>query len=118
MRHTVIAVALLASGCWIETKPAPAYNLNRQAAEQPVCKDERPIGSHIMRRVCRSPEQLADEEKALRTWMNRSPANPVLGDTTYPGVDARHPVMEQEDAYSGVKPIEPTKEPTEDPTAH
>jgi hypothetical protein len=31
--------------------------------------------------------------------------------------DARHPVTQQDDAYSGVKPLEPTEEPTEDPTA-
>lgn len=120
MRHTVLAVALLASGCVVETVHAPAYNLNREAAEQPVCKDEQPTGSNITRRVCRTPEQRAAEESAKRTWMNRFPANPAFGDTTYPGIDARHPVQEPtDDTFSGFdprEPREPVPEPTEQPT--
>jgi hypothetical protein len=117
MRHTAIAVALLATGCLLETKHAPAYNLNRQAAEQPVCKDEQPTGSIFIRRVCRSPEQRAADEAAKMTWMNRFPANPVLGDMTYPGVDARHPVAQETgDTYDGLPAPPPEQKPTEDPT--
>src|SRR5689334_6272582 len=118
MRHMAIAVALLASGCLMETKPAPAYNLNRQASEQAVCKDEQPTGSIFIRHVCRSPEQRAADEAAKMTWMNRFPANPVLGDMTYPGVDARHPVENSGDTYSGLPPAPPDQKPTEDPTRH
>jgi hypothetical protein len=117
MRQMVIAVALLTTGCLLETKPAPAYNLNREAAEQPVCRDEQPTGSIFIRHVCRSAEQRAADEHAKRTWMNRFPANPVLGDMTYPGVDARHPVMDDGDTYNGLPAPPPDQKPTEDPKA-
>ena len=113
-----IAVALLATGCLLETKHAPAYNLNRQAAEQPVCKDEQPTGSIFIRHVCRSAEQRAADEAAKMSWMNRTPSNPVLGDMTYPGVDARHPVApETGDTYDGLPAPPPDQKPTEDPKA-
>lgn|SRR6185295_19485702 len=116
MRQMVIAVALLASGCVLETKTAPAYNLKRQAAEQPVCKDEQPTGSIFIRHVCRSPEQRAADEAAKMSWMNRYPATPLTGDTTYPGVDARHPVEEPDVTYDRVPAPPPEPKPTEDPT--
>lgn len=117
MRQMVIAVALLTTGCLLETKTAPAYNLNREATEQPVCRDEQPTGSIFIRHVCRSAEQRAADEHAKRTWMNRFPANPVLGDMTYPGVDARHPVMDDGDTYSDLPPAPTETKPAEDPKA-
>src|ERR1041384_1501123 len=80
MLEMEIAVALLTTGCLMETKPAPAYNLNREAAEQPVCRDEQPTGSIFIRHVCRSAENRAADEHAKRTWMNRFPAHPAFGD--------------------------------------
>lgn len=93
MRRMVLAMAVLASGCMVESAKAPAYNINQAAAEPTVCRDEQPTGSSFTRRVCRTPEQRAADRAAIQSWGNRYPATPLTGDTTYPGVDARHPVF-------------------------
>jgi len=113
MRQMAIAVALLASACVVQPMPAPAYDIKREAAEQPVCKEERPTGSMILRRVCRTPEQLAADRAALASWGNRYPANPVFGDMTYQGVDARHTLPGPDGTYTGVA-SEPTEKPSEE----
>lgn len=122
MRHAVTVVALLGSvvfsGCVVQTAPAPAYDVKRQAAEQPVCKDERPIGSMIVRHVCRSPEQRAADEDAKQSWAYRAPANPAVGDMTYPGIDARHNLPGPDGTYTSA-PSEPSDKPSgESKTAH
>jgi hypothetical protein len=118
MRHVVTVVAVLVSGCVVQTAPAPAYDVKRQAAEQPVCKDERPIGSMIVRHLCRSPEQRASDEEAKYSWAYRAPANPAVGDMTYPGIDARHTLPGPDGTYTAA-PSEPTDKPSEESkTAH
>lgn len=91
MQRMVFAVVLAASGCLAESAQGPAVHSAAQASEAPVCRDERPTGTNIARRACRTPDQLDDEEAARRTWINRPVANPLFGDHTYPGIDLRHP---------------------------
>jgi hypothetical protein len=89
----VVAIALLASACATErlrlSRDRPV-DVRRAGNEQPLCRDERPIGSMIVRHTCRSPEQRDDDEAFKESWAYRAPANPMHGDMTYPGVDARH----------------------------
>jgi len=91
MQHSVLAVwfFFFAAGCLAESR-GPAYDVKTAASEPTVCTDEQPTGSTITRRVCRSPEQRADDAAAKQSWMNHASPNPLRGDSTYPGVDARH----------------------------
>jgi hypothetical protein len=94
MQRTVLALAICLSACMAESAQGPgASTLESPASGAPVCKDERATGSLMTRRVCRSPEQLHDEQMAKQTWMNHWPPNPLRGDPTYPGIDARHPTV-------------------------
>jgi hypothetical protein len=90
MRCTVLAAMVLAGGCLAESAhgPAPRY---ATASDAPVCREERPTGTSISRRVCRTPEELDQDAAARQSWMNHWPMDPMRGDHTYPGVDARHP---------------------------
>lgn len=90
MQRSLFVALVVLSGCLAESR-GPVHDVKSAASEQPVCTDEQPTGSTITRRVCRSPEQRADDAAARQSWMNRWPANPLHGDSTYPGVDARHP---------------------------
>lgn len=112
----VVAAALLISGslagCVVESRgSARPYNINKEASAQTVCRDERPTGTAIVHRVCRTPEQRAEDEAARQSWMNHYPPTPLWGDTTYHGVDARHP---QPDEPEGAQ-LPPWTEPPEDP---
>jgi hypothetical protein len=92
MRRTALALAISLSACMVESAQGPgAHTLETATVGAPVCKDEQATGSMMTRRVCRSPEQRKDEEAAKASWMNRFPQNPLVGDFTYPGLDARHP---------------------------
>jgi hypothetical protein len=97
MRRTVLALALGALGglaapaCVAESAHGPGARYSATASDAPVCREERTIGTSFSREVCRTPEQRAQDEAARQSWMNRAPANPLIGDHTYPGVDARHP---------------------------
>ena len=91
MQRTVIAIAVLFTACMAESALGPSYHRTLAAPEATRCQDEQRTGSTITRRVCRSPEQREDEDRAKQSWMNNYPANPLRGDFTYPGLDARHP---------------------------
>jgi hypothetical protein len=91
MQRIALALTICLSGCMIESAQGPgAHTLETAAVGKTVCKEERPTGSMMTRRVCRSPEQQQDDQAAKDTWMNRWPQNPMHGDFTYPGADARH----------------------------
>jgi hypothetical protein len=91
MRRTMLAAMILAGGCLAESAHGPSPQYGTTAADAPVCREERPTGTTISRRVCRTPEELDQEAAARQSWINRDPANPMTGDHTYPGIDARHP---------------------------
>lgn len=96
MQRTVLAMALwlcvCSSACVVESPQGPGVRSPQATREEaPVCKDEAPTGSMMTRHACRSPEQLHDDQMAKQSWMNNWPPNPLRGDSTYPGVDARHP---------------------------
>ena len=90
MRRTLLAIALLASACMAESAHGPGARAP-QPAEEITCKDEQPTGTAIARRVCRGPEQRQNDEAARQSWMTGWHPDPMRGDTTYPGVDLRHP---------------------------
>jgi hypothetical protein len=84
MARTIIALAsILASACAAPTATAGgSAPLKTQAgtaqASAPeatppetklVCEMERPVGSNIPRRVCRTPEQIEREREAAQTKM-------------------------------------------------
>lgn len=75
-------------GCLAESARGPAHAAAGPSA--PVCSDERPTGTHLVRHVCRTQEDAEQAEAARRTWINMWKPNPVFGDHTYPGVDLRH----------------------------
>ncbi|HEY0476647.1 MAG TPA: hypothetical protein VGD37_03935 [Kofleriaceae bacterium] len=96
MQRTVLAMVLSLSlcswACVVETAQGPRAVSPQATTEEPtVCKDEQPTGSLVTRHSCRSPEQRHDDQMAKQSWMNYWPPNPLRGDPTYPGVDARHP---------------------------
>jgi hypothetical protein len=91
MQRTAIALAVFLSACMAESAHGPAYNQTTAGPDATTCQDEKVTGSAIAREVCRSPEQRREDEMAKRSWMNRYPANPMVGDFTYPGLDTRHP---------------------------
>jgi hypothetical protein len=95
MRRTVMVVlvgGLLGlgglAGCLAESAQGPAYSSAGPGA--PVCSDERPTGTHLVRRVCRTQDAAAQDQAAMRSWMNYWRPNPLFGDHTYPGIDVRH----------------------------
>jgi hypothetical protein len=90
MQRMVIAIAVLFTACLAESAHGPRTR-NVATPEVARCQNEQPTGSSITREVCRSPEQLESDQQAKRSWINYYPANPLRGDFTYPGVDARHP---------------------------
>ncbi len=91
MRGTLLAMALLVSGCVAESANGPGAQRPR-TGDEIVCKDEATTGTAIVRRVCRGPEQRQNEEAAKQSWMTGwDPHNPMRGDFTYPGMDLRHP---------------------------
>ena len=125
MQRMVIAVALLASACATErvrlARDRPV-DVRRAGNEQPLCRDERPIGSMIVRHTCRSPEQRDNDELFKESWAYRAPANPMHGDMTIPGVDARHVDPSPPVTYTtaGTRPAveEPPSEESKPAPAH
>ncbi|HEX3761805.1 MAG TPA: hypothetical protein VHW23_24065 [Kofleriaceae bacterium] len=100
MRGTLLAMALLVSACLAESAQGPGAH-PKAAAEATTCQDEQPTGSAIARRVCRGPEQRQSDEAARQSWMTGLRPNPMRGDFTYPGLDARHPPAPTPDGAYG-----------------
>lgn len=91
MRRLAFATALLLSACAAESANGPGARTPR-TGDEIVCREEATTGSAISRRVCRGPEQRANEEAFKQSWMTGwDPHNPMRGDLTYPGMDLRHP---------------------------
>ena len=88
MRRLVLA--LLLSACATESAIGPGARSPR-TGDEIVCSEETTTGSAIPRRVCRGPEQRANEDAYKQSWMTGFRPNPMRGDSTYPGVDLRHP---------------------------
>lgn len=97
-----LVVALLASACAPHRSTSPssgsapsasaasASKASAPAAEKkdstPVCFQEAPTGSHIMKTVCYTPEQLADMTREAQDWLRQSPqSNPRAGGPASPG---------------------------------
>lgn len=89
-RWLLLLAGLALPGCFAESATGPSPRYSAAKADEPICKDENPTGSNITHHRCRTVEQRESDEAAKRTWINRYPANPVVGDHTYPGVDVRH----------------------------
>jgi hypothetical protein len=85
----VALVALPGAGCLIESAQAPAHPA--LGPGETVCQDEKPTGSNFTRRVCRTQAQRDDDAAYRQSWINHWPPHPARADTTYPGIDARHP---------------------------
>src|ERR1044071_7300240 len=115
MRKVVAAAVLISArlaGCVGGTRGSDRpYNLNKAASAQTKCKDEQPTGSAIFRRVCRTPEQRAEDEAAKQSWMNPHPPTPVVGDMPARGVAVRHSVPGE----PAEPQLPPWREPPEDP---
>jgi hypothetical protein len=86
----VLAAALLLSACMAESANGPGAR-TPWTSEEVTCKDEQATGTAITRRVCRGPEQRQNDEAFRQSWMTGFHPNPMRGDFTYPGLDARHP---------------------------
>lgn len=86
----LLATALLLSACVAESANGPGAR-TPQRTDEITCKDEQPTGTAITRRVCRGPEQRQNDEAFKQSWMTGFHPNPMRGDFTYPGMDARHP---------------------------
>ena len=64
MKHLcTILLVILASGC------TSAAALNASESDGKICKLEKTTGSNIATRVCRTPEQIAYQEKLSREAM-------------------------------------------------
>jgi len=99
-----MAMALLFSACMAESAQGPGAR-PKTAADATTCQDEQPTGTAITRRVCRGPEQRQSDEAARQSWMTGFHPNPMRGDFTYPGLDARHPpAPTPEGAYGSPPP--------------
>jgi hypothetical protein len=104
MRRTLLALALLTSACVAESAQGPGTHA-KTAADAVTCQDEQPTGSAIARRVCRGPEQRESDAAARQSWMTGWHPDPMRGDFTYPGLDARHPPAPTPDgAYGAPSP--------------
>jgi hypothetical protein len=110
MRRLVLA--LLLSACATESANGPGARSPR-TGDEIVCSDETTTGSAISRRVCRGPEQRANEESYKQSWMTGFRPNPTRGDSTYPGVDLRHPAPppSTETTYLPPQPQPPSPTP-------
>ncbi len=75
----LLAAALILSGC--ATSESDEYIVSDLAPEEEViCKRQRPVGSHIPVRVCRTRAQIeADKEAAMREV---GPLRTIGGDET------------------------------------
>lgn len=113
MRRPVLAIALLASACMAESANGPGAQTPR-TGDEVTCKDEQPTGSAIARRVCRGPEQRQNDEAFRQSWMTGFHPNPMRGDFTYPGLDARHPPPPSTETTSAAPPPAPAPPPSHD----
>jgi len=113
MRSTLLAIALLASGCTAESANGPGARAPKPADEV-TCKDEQATGTAITRRVCRGPEQRQNDEAYRQSWMTGFHHNPMRGDFTYPGLDARHPAAPPGTETTYVPPSPPPSSPPSD----
>ena len=114
MRRTSLAIALLASACMAESANGPGARTPR-TGDEVTCKDEQPTGTAITRRVCRGPEQRQNDEAFKQSWMTGFHPNPMRGDFTYPGLDARHTLPPPSTEATHVPPTPPTPPP---PASH
>jgi hypothetical protein len=98
MQRTVLATAIWLSACTAESAQGPGAQAPRSGEpEASTCKDEQATGTLMIRRKCLSPEQAQSDQMAKQSWWNHWPPNPMRGDPTYPGVDARHPTVTSPD---------------------
>ncbi|HEX3478259.1 MAG TPA: hypothetical protein VHT91_24730 [Kofleriaceae bacterium] len=110
----LLATALLLSACGAESVNGPGARAPRSTVDDTVCQDEQATGTNITRRVCRGPEQREIEEAAKRSWMTGwNPHNPMRGDFTYPGLDARHPAPPPSLESTYVPPSPPPAPPSD-----
>lgn len=113
MRRIVLATALLLPACMAESANGPGARTPKPADEV-TCQDEQPTGTAIMRRVCRGPEQRQNDEAFRASWMTGFHPNPMRGDFTYPGLDARHPAPPPSTETTYVAPSPPPPSPSSD----
>src|SRR5215468_1549535 len=115
MRRTLLAIALLLSACMAESANGPGARAPR-TGDEVTCKDEQSTGTAITRRVCRGPEQRQNDEAFKQSWMTGFHPNPMRGDFTYPGLDARHPVQPPSTETTYVVPSQqpPSPSPSSD----
>lgn len=94
IRATMLAAAMALAACATATqqprlaKPAGPASAEVKAAEEQdkkdqakmICTWEKPIGSNIPEKVCRSPEQIEEEreatQRAIQTSQPGSPMRP------------------------------------------
>jgi hypothetical protein len=63
-------------GCMAESANRPGARAARLAGPEVTCKNERPTGSNIARRVCQ-PERTPAEDVEAADWRNRDPFRPI-----------------------------------------
>ena len=78
IRTTILVSAvLILSGC--ATNKPEEYELAQINDDdlQIFCTKEKPIGSHVPMRVCRTKAQIVQEREATRIFLRRSMGKPI-----------------------------------------
>ena len=70
----LVAVSCAGNRAESRSEPSAANDIAQATAsksdEDPICGLEYPTGSHIARRVCRTPEDTEEEREATQQWID------------------------------------------------
>lgn len=64
-------IALLLAGCASGERPKEQHVVNEEGEVVQICRIEKPIGSHIGRRVCRTPQEMEELREAAQSEVER-----------------------------------------------